>query len=62
MMFAERDPRMGSDSEETKARGLKEDGMTNQIADPVGFRRAEIIAHAAVLLDGQKKAIPLGLE
>jgi uncharacterized protein (DUF2384 family) len=31
--------------------------MTNPIADPIGLRRAEIIAHAAVSLDGQKNAM-----
>lgn len=31
--------------------------MTNQIADPVVLRRAEIIAHPAVSLDGQKNAM-----
>lgn len=31
--------------------------MTNPIADPVGLRKAEIIAHATVSLDGQKNAM-----
>jgi uncharacterized protein (DUF2384 family) len=31
--------------------------MANQIADPVGLRRTEIIAHAGLSLDGQKNAI-----